>query len=151
VLLHMAARLRELACLVPDLATYDYQRGTPCDPGPDWAAWNAAQLALYRTVRPEADALRLCDERLGSARGRGRLRAGTRYAPRSLPTSALVLDAEQPMLLGRMAAHWHVETFVGDTKDLRSLDQYHLTSTTAIVRLLCAGRLQPAGGGAGTA
>jgi hypothetical protein len=31
---------------VPDLATYGYQRGAPCDPGPDWAAWN--------TVRPEA-------------------------------------------------------------------------------------------------
>ena len=46
VLLHMAAWLRELACLVPDLATFGYQRGEQCDPGPDWAAWN--------TVRPEA-------------------------------------------------------------------------------------------------
>ena len=46
VLLHIAAWLRELACLVPDLATYGYQRGEPCDPGPDWAAW--------KTVRPEA-------------------------------------------------------------------------------------------------
>ena len=46
VLLHMAAWLRELACLVPDLATYGYQRGAPCDSGPDWSAWN--------TVRPEA-------------------------------------------------------------------------------------------------
>jgi hypothetical protein len=46
VLLHIAAWLRELACLVPDLATYGYQRGAPCDPGPDWVAWN--------TVRPEA-------------------------------------------------------------------------------------------------
>src|SRR5919204_6232551 len=46
VLLHIAAWLRELACLVPDLATYGYQRGAPCDPGPDWAAWH--------TVRPEA-------------------------------------------------------------------------------------------------
>ena len=54
VLLHIAAGLRELACLVPDLATYGYQRGEPCDPGPDWAAWNAAQIALHRTVRPEA-------------------------------------------------------------------------------------------------
>ena len=50
VLLHMAAWLRELACLVPDLATYGYQRGAPCDPGPDWAAWNAAQLTLPGTV-----------------------------------------------------------------------------------------------------
>ena len=46
VLLHIAAWLRELAHLVPDLATYGYQRGAPCDPGPVWAAWN--------TVRPEA-------------------------------------------------------------------------------------------------
>ena len=46
VLLHIAAWLRELAGLVPDLATYGYQRGAPCDPGPDWTAWN--------TVRPEA-------------------------------------------------------------------------------------------------
>src|ERR687887_2874298 len=45
VLLHIAAWLRELACLVPDLATYGYQRGAPCDPGPAWSAWN--------TVRPE--------------------------------------------------------------------------------------------------
>ena len=54
VLLHIAAWLRELAHLVPDLATYGYQRGEPCGPGPDWAAWNAAQIALQRTVRPEA-------------------------------------------------------------------------------------------------
>ena len=54
VLLHMAAWLRELACLVPDLATYGDQRGAPCDPGPDWSAWNAAQSAAQRTVRPEA-------------------------------------------------------------------------------------------------
>ena len=54
VLLHIAAWLRELAHLVPDLATYGYQRGEPCDPGPDWSAWNAAQLAPHRTVRPEA-------------------------------------------------------------------------------------------------
>src|ERR671937_3292448 len=46
VLLHMAAWLRELACLVPDLAAYGYQRGAPCDPGPDWVAWH--------TLRPEA-------------------------------------------------------------------------------------------------
>jgi hypothetical protein len=59
VLLHMAAWLRELACLVPDLATYGYQRGAPCDPGPDWAAWNAAQLALPGTVRPEAAVARV--------------------------------------------------------------------------------------------
>src|SRR5919199_4885497 len=53
VLLHIEAWLRELARLVPDLATYGYQRGEPCDPGPDWADWNAAQLALPGTVRPE--------------------------------------------------------------------------------------------------
>jgi hypothetical protein len=46
VLLHIAAWLRELAHLVPDLATYGYQRGEQCDPGPDWVAW--------KTVRPEA-------------------------------------------------------------------------------------------------
>ena len=59
VLLHIAAWLRELACLVPDLATYGYQRGAPCDPGPDWAAWNAAQLALPGTVRPETAVARV--------------------------------------------------------------------------------------------
>ena len=59
VLLHIAAWLRELACLVPDLATYGYQRGAPCDPGPDWAAWNAAQLALPGPVRPEAAVARV--------------------------------------------------------------------------------------------
>ena len=59
VLLHIAAWLRELAGLVPDLATYGYQRGAPCDPGPDWAAWNAAQLALPGTVRPEAAVARV--------------------------------------------------------------------------------------------
>src|SRR5918912_1817665 len=46
VLLHIAAWLRELACLVPDLATYGYQRGAPCDRGPNRAAWT--------TMRPEA-------------------------------------------------------------------------------------------------
>jgi hypothetical protein len=60
VLLHIAAWLRELACLVPDLAAYGYQRGAPCDPGPDWAAWNAAQLAaLPGPVRPEAAVARV--------------------------------------------------------------------------------------------
>ena len=54
VLLHVAAWLRELACVVLDLATYGCQRGAPCDPRPDWVAWNAAQIALHRTVRPEA-------------------------------------------------------------------------------------------------
>src|SRR5918911_3336820 len=50
VLLHMAAWLRELACLVPDLAAYGYQRGAPSPPlcvlEPNRAAWT--------TVRPEA-------------------------------------------------------------------------------------------------
>jgi hypothetical protein len=59
VLLHIAAWLRELACLVPDLATYGYQRGEPCDPGPDWSAWNAAQLALPGPVRPETAVARV--------------------------------------------------------------------------------------------
>jgi hypothetical protein len=54
VLLHIVAWLRELAHLVYDLATYGYQRGEPCDPGPDWSAWNAAQIAPHRTARPEA-------------------------------------------------------------------------------------------------
>jgi DinB superfamily len=54
VLLHIAAWLRELAHLVPDLATYGYQHGEPCDPGPDWSARNAAQIAPHRTARPEA-------------------------------------------------------------------------------------------------
>src|SRR5919201_325399 len=40
--------------IVPDLATYGYQHGEPCDPGPDWSAWNAAQIAPHRTARPEA-------------------------------------------------------------------------------------------------
>ena len=57
VLLYMAAWLRELACILPDLATYGYQRGEPCVPlcilEPDWSAWHAAQIALHRTVRPE--------------------------------------------------------------------------------------------------
>ena len=59
VLLRMAAWLHELAHLVPDLATYGYQRGEPCDPGPDWAAWTAAQIAPQRTVRPEAAVARV--------------------------------------------------------------------------------------------
>jgi molybdopterin synthase sulfur carrier subunit len=54
VLLHIVAWLRELAHLVPDLANYGYQHGEPCDPGPDWSAWNAAQIAPHRTARPEA-------------------------------------------------------------------------------------------------
>ena len=54
VLLRTAAWLRELAHLVPDLATYGYQRGEPFDPGPNWSAWTAAQIAPHRGVRPEA-------------------------------------------------------------------------------------------------
>src|SRR5437763_7278733 len=54
VLLRIAAWLRELAHLVPDLAAYGYQRGEPCDPGPDWSAWTAAQIVPHRGVRPEA-------------------------------------------------------------------------------------------------
>jgi hypothetical protein len=59
MLLRLAAWLRELAHLVPDLATYGYQRGEPCDPGPDWSAWTEAQIALQRTVRPEAAVARV--------------------------------------------------------------------------------------------
>jgi hypothetical protein len=59
VLLRMAAWLHELAHLVLDLATYGYQRGEPCDPGPDWSAWTAAQIAPQRTVRPEAAVARV--------------------------------------------------------------------------------------------
>jgi uncharacterized protein (TIGR03083 family) len=54
VLVHLAARLRELARMVPDLATQGYQRGEPCDPGPDWSVWNATEIAPYRSLRPEA-------------------------------------------------------------------------------------------------
>jgi hypothetical protein len=54
VLLHIAAWLRELSQIVPDLATLGYQRGEPIDPGPDWAWWNAAQIEPYRSLRPQA-------------------------------------------------------------------------------------------------
>ena len=54
VLLHIAAWLRELARLVPDLARYGYQRGEAFDPGPDWSDWNATQIEPHRHVRPEA-------------------------------------------------------------------------------------------------
>ena len=37
-------------------------------------------------------------------------------------------------LLGHLAARWAVETFFGDVKDVLSLDQYQLLTTTAIVR-----------------
>ena len=60
---------------------------------------------------------------------------GTRRASRSPHVPALALDAEQPTLLGHRAARWHRETLFGDTRDLRGLDQYHLISTTAIVRV----------------
>jgi hypothetical protein len=59
VLLRMAAWLHELAHLVPDLATYGYQRSEPCDPGPDWSAWTEAQLVPQRMVRPEAAVARV--------------------------------------------------------------------------------------------
>jgi hypothetical protein len=59
VLLRMAAWLHELAHLVPDLATYGYQRGEPCDPGPDCWAWTAAPIASQCTVRPEAAVARV--------------------------------------------------------------------------------------------
>lgn len=54
VLLHIAAWLRELARLVPDLATHGRQSGEAFDPGPDWSAWNAAQIEPHRSLRPEA-------------------------------------------------------------------------------------------------
>src|SRR5437868_1025733 len=58
VLLRIAAWLRELARLVPDLATCGSQRGEPFDPlrvlEPDWSAWHEAQSAAHRAVRPEA-------------------------------------------------------------------------------------------------
>jgi hypothetical protein len=59
VLLRLAAWLHELARLVPDLATYGYQRGEPCGPGLDWSAWTAAQIALQHSVRPEAAVARV--------------------------------------------------------------------------------------------
>jgi DinB superfamily len=54
VLLRIAAWLRELAHLVPDLATYGFQRGEPFDPGPNWSAWTETQVVPQRGVRPEA-------------------------------------------------------------------------------------------------
>lgn len=54
VLLHIAAWLRELARLAPDIATLGYQRGESFDPGPDWSIWNATQIEPYRLLRPEA-------------------------------------------------------------------------------------------------
>jgi hypothetical protein len=59
MLLRMAAWLHELAYLVPDLATYGYQRGEPCALGPDWSAWTEAQIAPQRTVRPGAAVARV--------------------------------------------------------------------------------------------
>jgi hypothetical protein len=159
VLLHVASWLRELACLVPDLATYGCQRGEQCDPlcvlEPDWAAWNAAQIALHRTVRPEAAVAgvvtahaRLLEtvERLDDAglRRRGPTRFGFATSGWDLLVAeaaherahaarlaahtrqlALALDPDQPMLLGDMAVHRHVETLFGDAKDLLALDQDH--------------------------
>lgn len=54
VLVHIAAWLRELTKMIPDLAALGYQRGEPFDPGPDWSRWNAAEIAPYRSLRPEA-------------------------------------------------------------------------------------------------
>ena len=54
VLLHIAAWLRELARLVPDLARHGYQRGEAFDPGTDWSAWNEVQIEPHRQARPEA-------------------------------------------------------------------------------------------------
>src|SRR5579883_2326428 len=54
VLLHIAAWLRELCALVPDLAALGYQRGERFDPGPDWSHWNDAQIEPHRGARPEA-------------------------------------------------------------------------------------------------
>jgi len=105
VLLHIAAWLRELAHLVPDLATYGYQRGAPCDPGPVWAAWN--------TVRPEAAVAgvvtahaRLLDavERLDDA---GLRRRGpTRFGFATSGWDLLVAEAaHERALAARLAAH----------------------------------------------
>jgi hypothetical protein len=105
VLLQMAAWLRELACLVPDLATYGYQRGAPCDSGPAWSAWN--------TVRPEAAVAgvvtahaRLLDavERLDDA---GLRRRGpTRFGVATSGWDLLVAEATQERAhAARLAAH----------------------------------------------
>jgi hypothetical protein len=59
MLLRIAAWLHELAHLVPDLATYGYQRGEPCNPGPDWLVWTTAPITPQRTVRPEAAVARV--------------------------------------------------------------------------------------------
>ncbi len=44
------------------------------------------------------------------------------------------LDADPATLLGPSAARWDIEVLFSDTKDLLGLDQYHLMTTTAIVR-----------------
>jgi len=57
-------------------------------------------------------------------------------APASAPRywASSDLDADMTTLLGHIAARWNVEVFFSDTKDLLGLDQYHLMTTTAIVR-----------------
>jgi len=168
VLLHVAAWLRELACLVPDLATYGYQRGAPCDPGPVWAAWN--------TVRPEAAVAgvvtahaRLLDavERLDDA---GLRRRGpTRFGFATSGWDLLVAEAaHERALAARLAAHtrrrscwtptcprcsgtWpRVGTWRPSSATPRTCSAW-ISPPDSDRALLDAGRLQPAGGGAGSA
>jgi len=60
VLLHMAAWLRELMTLVPDLAAHDHERGAPslCVVQPratvDWTSWNGDHGQAHHDARPEA-------------------------------------------------------------------------------------------------
>jgi hypothetical protein len=176
VLLHMAAWLRELACLVPDLATYGYQRGEPCDPGPNWSASNAAQIALQRTVRPEAAVAgvvtahaRLLEAVAGLDDADLRRRGPTRFGFVTSGWDLLVAEAaHERQHAAHLAARTHqrsrwTSTFPrGSGTGLRAgtgrpssappKTCSAWTSTNDGDRApLGAGRLQPAGGGAGTA
>jgi DinB superfamily len=175
VLLHLAAWLRELACLVPDLATYGYQRGAPCDPRLDWAAWNAAQIALQRTVRPEAAVAgvvtahaRLLETIAGLDDAGLRRRGPTRFGFETSGWDLLVAEAthewEHAACLAahmRRRSRWtptgpccsgtwpRAGTWRPSAVTPRSCSAW-ISTTESDRALLGAGRLQPAGGGAGT-
>jgi hypothetical protein len=169
----MATRLYELAHLVPDLATYGYQHGAPCDPGPDWSSWNAAQIAAQRTVRPDAAVAgvvtthaRLLKVVAGlddagpgaAARGASALRraGGICSWPRP-PMSGHMPRISQPTCAGartgRRAAH--AARAQGDLLRRHQGPAQPGPVPPAIHdrdrALQGTGRLQPAGGGAGTA
>jgi hypothetical protein len=95
VLVHLAARLRELSSMVPDLATLGYQRGEPFDPGPDWSHWNAAEVAPYRALRPEAALA-------------GFATAHTRLMEAVLPFDDEALRRVGPTRFGRQSCGWQL-------------------------------------------